>query len=78
MDDPGASAHLDLGEWITTREAAELIGVTPNQVRHLARNDTIKARKFGHVWMINRDSAKAYAASDHRPGPKPEKSSSLN
>ena len=78
MDDPGASDHLVLGEWITTREAANLIGVTANQVRHLARTGTIKAQKFGHVWMINRDSAKEYAASDHRPGPKTEKSSTSN
>ena len=76
MSDPGGPDHLVLDDWITPREASELIGVTPNQVRHLARQGTIKARKFGHAWMINRASAEAYAASDHRPGPKPQESSS--
>ena len=76
MSDLGAPDHLVLDDWITPREAAELIGVTPNQVRHLARQETIKARKFGRAWMINRASAEAYAATDHHPGPKPRESSS--
>ena len=76
MSDPGGLGNLVLDDWITPREASELIGVTPNQVRHLARQGTIKARKFGHAWMIDRASADAYAASDHRPGPKPRELSS--
>ena len=76
MNDPEGPDHLVLDDWITPREASELIGVTPNQVRHLARQGIVEARKFGRAWMINRASAHAYAASDHRPGPKPWESSS--
>lgn len=61
---------IQLDEWITPREAAELIDVTPHQVRHLARNGIVKARKFGRAWMIHRASAEAYAETDRRPGPK--------
>jgi excisionase family DNA binding protein len=75
MTDPGGAGHLVAEAWITTREAAELIGVTSNQVRHLARTGIIKTRKFGRAWMINRASAETYAASDRRPGPKPRESS---
>ena len=75
MSDPRGPDHLVLGDWITPREASELIGVTPNQVRHLARTRAIEARKFGHAWMVNRASAEAYAASDRRPGPKSQESS---
>ena len=75
MGNPGGPVHLVLDDWITPREASELIGVTPNQVRHLARTGTIEAQKFGHAWMIKRASAQAYAASDRRPGPKPRESS---
>jgi excisionase family DNA binding protein len=75
MGDPEGPNRLVLDDWVTAREAAELIGVTPNQVRHLAREGTIDARKFGHAWMINRASAQAYAASDRRPGPKSRESS---
>jgi excisionase family DNA binding protein len=76
MSDPEGPDQLVLGDWITPQEASELIGVTSNQVRHLARTGTIEAQKFGYAWMINRASAEAYAASDRRPGPKPQESSS--
>jgi excisionase family DNA binding protein len=75
MSDPGRPDHLVLDDWITPREASELIGVTPNQVRHLARQGAIEAQKFGHAWMINRASAQAYATIDRRPGPKSRESS---
>ena len=70
MNDPKEPDHLVLDEWITSREASELIGVTLNQVRHLARQGTIRSQKFGHAWMLNRDSVAAYAALDRHPGPK--------
>ncbi|MBN1890585.1 MAG: helix-turn-helix domain-containing protein [Thermoflexales bacterium] len=66
------SKHVVLDEWITPAEAAEIIGVTPYQVRHLARTGTVEARKFGRAWMIKRDSVRAYAAQERHPGPKPQ------
>lgn len=70
------SSHVRLDDWITPREAAELIGVTPYQVRHLARTGILEGRKFGYAWMISRASAEAYAASDRHPGPRPSGESS--
>lgn len=58
-------------EWITTREAAEIIKVTVHQVRYLLHKGMLKGRRFGHVWMVDKKSAKKYAVSDRRPGPKP-------
>ncbi len=69
------SQHLVLDEWITPAEAAEIIGVTPYQVRHLARVGIVEARKFGRAWMIKRESAQTYAAQERHPGPKPQESS---
>ncbi|MBN1136838.1 MAG: helix-turn-helix domain-containing protein [Anaerolineae bacterium] len=66
-DLPDRTAFQD---WITPREAADLIGVTPHHIRHLARKSIITGRKFGHAWMIERTSAETYAATEHRPGPK--------
>jgi excisionase family DNA binding protein len=57
-------------EWITTQEAAEIIGVTRNHVRHLIRHGELQAKRFGRAWMVSRKSAEAYAAIDRRPGPK--------
>ncbi len=75
MNKPGIPDDLILDDWITPREAAELIGVTPHHVRHLARTGTIEARKFGHAWMVKRASAEAYAVKERRPGPKPQEAS---
>ena len=75
MTDPGRPDHSVREDWITTREAAKVIGVTANQVRYLAREGIIETRKFGRAWMISRAAAEAYAASDRRPGPKPRESS---
>jgi len=72
MSERDGSDPLNLGGWITPREAAEIIGVTPHHVRYLARQGLVEAQKFGYAWMIKRASAKAYAAQEHRPGPDPK------
>jgi len=67
-----------LGEWLTPREAAELLGVTSDHARYLARAGVIEARKFGHAWMLRRASVEAYAASERRPGPRPRRPSTAD
>lgn len=59
-------------EWITTDEAAEIIGVTTHQIRHLLRNSVIRGQKFARSWMVERRSAEAYAQQERKPGPKPQ------
>lgn len=75
MSKPDADSQFDLESWITPREAAEMLNVTNDHARHLARTGVIEARKFGHAWMLKRASVVAYAASERRPGPKSQKSS---
>lgn len=77
MKEPAASGRLSLEGWITPREAAEIIDVTSDHVRYLARSGKIEARKFGHAWMLNLESVKAYAESDRRPGPKVQDTSEV-
>ncbi len=72
MTKPDDPEHLALGDWITTLEAAQIIGVTTNHVRYLAKLGVIESRRFGRAWMINRASAEVYAATDRRTGPKPK------
>lgn len=76
MKESESSENLSLEEWITPREAADLIGVTGDHARYLARSGRITARKFGHAWLLHRASVEAYAASERRPGPKVEESKS--
>jgi len=75
MNKASAPDHLVLDDWITPREAAELIGVTSHQVRYLARKGVIEALKFGHAWMVKRASVETYAAKERHPGPKPREPS---
>ena len=57
-------------KWITTAEAANLLGVTIAHVNHLLRDGYIKGKKFGRFWMVDRISVETYAAQE--PGPKPK------
>ena len=63
-----------LDEWITPAEAAQIIGVTPHQVRYLARAGVLESQRFGRAWMVKRDLVRAYAAQERRRGPKPQES----
>ena len=61
-------------EWITTTQAAELMGYNYAHVRLLARKGRIQSIKVGRDWLINRKGALAYAermeqlgASKHDP-----------
>lgn len=45
---------------MTTLEAADFLGVTTFTVLRLIKRKSIKARKFGSSWMIDRESVEAY------------------
>jgi len=62
-------------EWITTKEAAELLSVTDTHVRYLLSQGKLEGRKFGHVWAVLRGSALSYLAHRPKPGPKPKRDS---
>ena len=47
-------------EWITTKEAAELLSVTDAHVRYLLGKSRIQGKKFAGVWMVSRQSVVAY------------------
>lgn len=49
-----------LPEWITTTEAAEIMGIHIESVRRLCRNKTIRCRRFGRTWMVNSEDAENY------------------
>ncbi len=43
-----------MSEWMTTREAAENLGVTDSRIRQLIAEKRLPAQKFGHVNMIDK------------------------
>jgi excisionase family DNA binding protein len=48
-------------EWITTTQAADLMGYDYAHVRLLARKGRIQSVEVGRDWLINRKNALAYA-----------------
>jgi excisionase family DNA binding protein len=55
---------------ISTAEAAELLGVTPQQVRTHARNGRLPGQVVGRDWVFRRGDVKAFKP---RPVGKPPK-----
>jgi excisionase family DNA binding protein len=45
-------------EWLTTRQAAEKLGVSDARIRQMISNEQLPAQKFGHVHMINEEDLK--------------------
>jgi excisionase family DNA binding protein len=48
-------------EWITTTQAAELMGYDYAHVRLLLRQGKLQGMKMGRDWFIKKESALAYA-----------------
>jgi len=66
------SRALAMG-YISSQEAATLIGVKDSRVRQLLIAGILSGKKFGTVWLVSRASVTKYALSDRKRGPKPKK-----
>ena len=60
-------------EIITTKQAAEIAGLSRDQILHLLRHGIIKGKKMGRDWLTTRQEIQRYIASKPRPGRKPKK-----
>jgi excisionase family DNA binding protein len=47
-------------DWLTTSNAAQLSGYHVERIRELIREGKVKARKFGPVWAVSRESLLTY------------------
>lgn len=45
---------------MTTQEAAKLLGIEQASVSRLIRTGTLKAKRFGPLWMVYRKSVEDY------------------
>jgi excisionase family DNA binding protein len=52
--------ELNLPDYITTEEAAEILGYHPESVRDLIRAGKLRADKKGGAWWIYRESVQEY------------------
>lgn len=48
-------------EWITTEEAAAIMGIERASVQHLCKTEAIVCQRFGgKIWQVSRESAERY------------------
>ena len=60
--------HPNGGQWVTAREAAELLGVRPVTVRRACAEGRIAATRPGHDWLIPVAEIARYTARRRRNG----------
>lgn len=58
---------------MTTKEAAEHLGVSENYVAILCKRGTLKAKRHGYMWDIDPASVEAYKAAPKDKGGRPRK-----
>lgn len=49
-----------LSDYVTTKEAAELLGVDRTHINRLLRENRLRGQKLGHEWIIFRPSLTEY------------------
>jgi excisionase family DNA binding protein len=52
---------------VTLTEAAAILGLAPNTLRHQIRNRKLRARKMGRGWYVTAEEVERYA-QEHRKG----------
>lgn len=50
----------DLAEFMTTKEAAKVLGFHVKRIPTMVRNKTLHGIRFGKVWLVSRESVKGY------------------
>lgn len=53
---------------LTTKQAAEELGVSPRRVTSLIESGALTAQKFGRSWMVDEASVRQRAQTEHRAG----------
>lgn len=56
-----AAANTSLPELLDTRQAAQILNVTPRMVTDLCKRGRIKAVRLGKLWRVNRDALLDFA-----------------
>ncbi|MCC7117806.1 MAG: helix-turn-helix domain-containing protein [Anaerolineales bacterium] len=50
----------DLAEFMTTEEAAKLLGFNVRSIPYMIKTKTLEGVKFGRAWLVSRKSVKEY------------------
>ena len=52
-----------LSDFVTTKQAAELLGIRPDSVQHLLTNKRLKGFQVGREWLVFKPSIEDYYRS---------------
>lgn len=61
MTGTGSATNTSLPELLDTRQAAQVLNVTPRMVTDLCKKGRIKAVRLGKLWRVNRDALLDFA-----------------
>lgn len=50
----------DLAEFMTTQEAAKILGFHVKRIPTMVRNNTLQGIRFGRAWLVSRKSVQEY------------------
>lgn len=64
----------DLTQYVTTKQAAEMLGVVTEHVNHLLLARKIAGKKFGRSWMVYKPSIEKYLETKSSSGRPPSRS----
>lgn len=57
-------------KWLTTRQVAELISETPENVSRRCNAGQIKAKRLGRGWRIEESDLVLFMSASNTPGPR--------
>lgn len=60
-------------DWVTTSEAAVILGITPVRVRQLIGTGQLRSEKKGRDYILDRAEVERFNSEGRRPGGRPAK-----
>jgi len=67
----------DLTKYVTTEQAAQMLGVLPTSINHLIYDSKLKAKKMGRDWFVFVPSLEKYQQTKSKRGRPPSGSPKL-
>jgi excisionase family DNA binding protein len=67
----------DLKQYVTTRQAADMLGVITTSVNHLLADGRLKGKKIGNYWLVYKPSIEKYIETKTPTGRPPSRAAKL-
>ncbi len=67
----------DLTQYVTTKQAAEMLGVVPTSVNHLLMEGKLMGQKLGYYWLVYIPLIEEYVETKSPTGRHPSRQAAL-